>query len=112
MLGSLNSEKAQKDLRSRFASVFTSSAVMKRNCPNRTTSFYMRHSDIPGPRARPFNINDVPVVCQKGKNEFAVCEKTDGVRMMLFIPSVSEEQSSISGGKQFRYVSEFRGSVI
>jgi len=69
-------------LRHTLADLFTSSRIMKRNCPERNTEFYMKQRDIPGPRATPFRRTHIAEV-QSG--DWMVCEKSNGVRNMLLI---------------------------
>jgi len=69
-------------LRDRLATLFTSSHVMQANCPERDTAFYMKHRDIPGPRATPFRRAKLNEICA-AHTSWVVCEKSDGVRYML-----------------------------
>lgn len=68
-----------------MAKLFTSSTFMKRHCPDRDERFYMRHRDIPGPRAKPLRKKHLALL-HDPKNPHVVCEKSDGTRMLLFLP--------------------------
>ncbi|GBG33282.1 mRNA cap guanine-N7 methyltransferase [Hondaea fermentalgiana] len=97
-------------LRDRLATVFTSSEIMKRNCPDRDVGFYMQHRDIPGPRAEPFRLSKLLSVGQEHKR-WVVCEKSDGVRhMLLGLPGPGRECFLVDRAWNFRYVGSFEAN--
>eukprot|EP00516_Mucochytrium_quahogii_P002685 CAMPEP_0203750532 /NCGR_PEP_ID=MMETSP0098-20131031/4745_1 /ASSEMBLY_ACC=CAM_ASM_000208 /TAXON_ID=96639 /ORGANISM=" , Strain NY0313808BC1" /LENGTH=1044 /DNA_ID=CAMNT_0050639877 /DNA_START=403 /DNA_END=3534 /DNA_ORIENTATION=- len=74
-------------LREKLSALFTSSSIMKRNCPDRNVAFYMQHRDVPGPRAEPFRRQSLSRL-KRNADAWAVCEKSNGERnLMILFPN-------------------------
>jgi len=78
-------------LRRQLATLFTSSAMMRKNCPERNVDFYMKYHDTPGPRAVPMRRASLAQIATS--HAWTVCEKTDGVRSLLFFPAGGSDKA-------------------
>jgi hypothetical protein len=82
----LESSSNPRRLREEMVRLFVSSHVMQTLSPERNEGFYMNRYETFGPRAIPFRRRDLDVL-SKHRSGFVVCEKTDGKRMLFFVPA-------------------------